>query len=111
MNDLTSSTLRRIEIAERALNDLEEIWLHLSETSEKNADKILRQITDKFQKLLSFPEMGKERNDLLVGLRIFPTGKFMIFYQRVDPGIEIVRVVHGSRDIRQVFDEMIPLEP
>lgn len=111
MNSLISSTLRRIEFAERALSDLEEIWVHFSETSEKTADKILRQITEKFPKLLNFPEMGKERNDLLIGLRSFPTGKFIIFYQRTDLGIEIVRVVHSSRDIQQVFDEMIPLEP
>ena len=106
-----SSTLRRIEIAERALSDLEEIWVHFSETSEKIADKILRQITEKFPKLLSFPEMGKERNDLLIGLRSFPTWKFIIFYQKTDLGIEIVRVVHSSRDIQQVFNEMIPLKP
>ncbi|MCY7345287.1 MAG: type II toxin-antitoxin system RelE/ParE family toxin [Pyrinomonadaceae bacterium] len=111
MNDLVSSTLRRIEIAERALSDLEEIWVHFPETNEKTADKILRQITEKFPKLLNFPEMGKERNDLLVGLRSFPTGKFIIFYQKTDLGIEIVRVFHSSRDIQQVFDEMIPLEP
>ena len=73
MNDLISSTLRRIEIVERALSDLEEIWVHFSETSEKIADKILRQITEKFPKLLNFPEMSKERNDLLIGLRSFPT--------------------------------------
>ena len=111
MNNLISFAPRRIEFAERALSDLEEIWIYFSETSEKTADKILRQITEKFPKLLNFPEMGKERNDLLIGLRSFPTGKFIIFYQRNDSGIEIVRVVHSSRDIQQVFDEMIPLEP
>ncbi len=42
MNNLVSSTLRRIEIAERALSDLKEIWVHFSETSERTADKVLR---------------------------------------------------------------------
>lgn len=111
MSDLTSPTPRRIEIAERALTDLEEIWVYFSETSENTADKVLRQITEKFTKLLNFPEMGKTRNDLLLGLRSFPTGKYIIFYQEADFGIEVVRVIHSSRDIQQVFDEMIPLEP
>ena len=111
MNELNSFAPRRIEFAERALSDLEEIWVYFSETSEKTADKILKQITEKFPKLLNYPEMGRERNDLLIGLRSFPVGKFVIFYQRIEPGIEIVRVVHGSRDISPVFDEMIPLEP
>lgn len=111
MSDLIASEPRRIEFAERALSDLEEIWIYFSETNEKTADKVLRQITEKFPKLLNFPEMGRERNDLLLGLRSFPTGKFVIFYQETDLGIEIVRVVHGSRDVQQIFDEMIPLEP
>lgn len=111
MNDLISSEPCRIDIAERALSDLEEMWVYFSEKGEKTADKVLRQITEKSPKLLNCPEMGRERNDLLIGLRSFPTGKFIIFYQETNFGIEIVRVVHGSRDIPQIFDEMIPLEP
>jgi len=111
MSELISQKPPRIEFAERALSDLEEIWFYFSETSENTADKILKQITAKFPKLLNFPEMGKERNELLIGLRSFPTGKFIIFYQETDFGIEIVRVVHSSRDINQIFDEMIPLAP
>lgn len=111
MNDSISPHSRKIEISERALNDLEEIWFYYSEVSEKAADKILKQITEKFQNVLEFPKIGKERNDLLIGLRSFPTGKYTIFYQETSSGIEIVRVIHGSRDIEQIFDEMIPLEP
>lgn len=111
MSDLISPTSRRIEIAESALNDLEEIWFYFSERSEQTADKVLKQITEKFPKLLNFLEMGKARNDLLIGLRVFPINKYLIFYQSTDFGIEVVRVIHSSRDIQQVFDEMIPLEP
>ena len=111
MSDLISPEPRKIEFSERALNDLEEIWFYFSETSEDTADKVLRQITEKFPKLLEFSQIGKERNDLLIGLRSFPAGKYIIFYQETDSGIEIVRVIHSSRDVRQIFDEMIPLEP
>jgi toxin ParE1/3/4 len=48
------------------------------------------------------------RNDLIVGLRSFPNGKYLIFYQETANGIEIVRVVHSARDIEQLFNEMIP---
>lgn len=111
MSDLIFSESRRIEFTERALSDLEEIWVYFSETSEETADKVLRQITEKFPKLLNFPEMGRERNNLLIGLRSFPISKYVIFYQETDFGIEIVRIVHSSRDVQQIFDEMIPLEP
>ncbi len=101
----------KLEFSGFALADLEEIWWHISAESEENADKVLKQITEKFDKLLEFPKIGKERNDLLLGLRSFPSNKYVIFYQETEVGIEIVRVLHGSRNIEQVFDEMIPLEP
>jgi toxin ParE1/3/4 len=111
MSDLISHEPRKIEFSERALSDLEEIWVYFSETGEETADKVLKQITEKFPKLLKFSQLGKERNDLLIGLRSFPAGKYIIFYRETGSGIEIVRVIHSSRDITQVFDDMIPLEP
>ncbi len=48
---------------------------------------------------------------MLLGLRSMTIGKFITFYQETDFGIEIVRVIHSSRNIEQIFDEMIPLEP
>ncbi len=79
MSDLIPTSPRRIEFSEQALNDLEEIWFYFSEVSETAADKTLKQITEKFPKLRDFPQIGRERNDLLVGLRSFPAGKHIIF--------------------------------
>ena len=81
MSDLDFPPPRKIELSERALSDLEEIWLYFSEVSENAADKVLKQITEKFPKLLKFSQLGRERNDLLIGLRSFPAGKHTIFYQ------------------------------
>ena len=65
MSDSIVPHSRKIEISERALSDLEEIWFYYSEVNENTADKVLKQITEKFQKLLEFPKIGKERNELL----------------------------------------------
>jgi len=111
MSDSLRNTQLKLEFSVRAVDDLEEIWLYVAADSGKNADKLLRQITEKCSKLLGFPKIGKERNDLFVGLRSFPAGNFIIFYQETDSEVEIVRIIHSSRDIRQIFEEMIPLEP
>lgn len=111
MSDLISKNPPRIEISNRALADLEEIWEHYSERGESAAEKVMKQITETFSRMLKFPKIGRERNELLLGLRSFPAGNFVIFYQETNFGIEIVRVARGSRDIRQMFEDMIPLEP
>ncbi len=41
--------------------------------------------------------------ELLPGLLSFPFGRYMIFYLSIPGGIEIVRVLHGARDIERLF--------
>jgi toxin ParE1/3/4 len=47
--------------------------------------------------------MGRERNDIAPGLRSFPVGKYLIFYRLIDEGLEIVRVLHGARNIENLL--------
>jgi len=49
------------------------------------------------------PAMGRVREELLHGLRSFPVGRYVIFYLTVPNGIDIVRVLHGSRDVNAIF--------
>jgi toxin ParE1/3/4 len=50
------------------------------------------------------PEMGTACDDLMQGLRAWPVGKHVIFFRSVRDGIEIVRVVHGARDVSKLFN-------
>ncbi|MCU0238668.1 MAG: type II toxin-antitoxin system RelE/ParE family toxin [Pyrinomonadaceae bacterium] len=109
MSDLIKKTTP--EFSTHALTDLEEIWLYHSEISENSADKILKQLLELCNKLNNFPKIGRERNELVINLKSFPKGKYTIFYQEISLGVEIVRVLHNSRDIEQVFEEMLPLQP
>jgi toxin ParE1/3/4 len=45
--------------------------------------------------------LGRERPDLLPGIRMHSHGSHVVFY-RIDPGeIVIVRVLHASREFKQ----------
>ncbi len=48
------------------------------------------------QKWYNRPELGE-------GIRSFPSGNYVIFYRTVEGGIEIMRVLHGARDIEKIF--------
>jgi toxin ParE1/3/4 len=41
---------------------------------------------------------------LAPGLQSFPFGRYIIFYRPVANAIEIVRVLHGARDIENIFE-------
>ena len=47
------------------------------------------------------------KNPALAGLRVWSIRKFenyLIFYRPVPDGIEVVRVLHGSRDIDTILE-------
>jgi toxin ParE1/3/4 len=51
------------------------------------------------------PALGPARPDVAPQLRYSPVGSYLIFYRQVDAGVEIVRVLHGARNLRAIFQE------
>lgn len=90
-----------------AEEDLEEIWSFVAERDVEAADRLIDEITGRFDHLLAYPEAGRARHDLLVNLRSLPVKRYVIFYQPTDDGVEIFRVLHGSRDVQSEFDSLI----
>ena len=90
-----------------AEEDLEEIWSFVAERDVEAADRLIDEITGRFDHLLAYPEAGRARHELLVNLRSLPVKRYVIFYQPTDDGVEIFRVLHGSRDIQSEFDSLI----
>ena len=95
--------MNRFRISRQAEQDLEDIWLYLGKQNELLADQQIAQILDRFPMLSQFPDMGRKRDDLLTGLRSFPIKPYLIFYTKITDGIEIVRILHQSRDIETQF--------
>ncbi len=83
----------------RAKSDLVEIWDYIADDNEARADAFVDMIDQKLHALASNPGMGRARDELAEGLRSFPVGRYVIFYRPISNGIEIVRVLHGARDI------------
>jgi toxin ParE1/3/4 len=49
--------------------------------------------------LAAFPHSGAPRDDIAAGIRHIVVGEYLTFY-RVDPeAVEILRVLHGRRNI------------
>ena len=99
------STIKFHELSLEADQDLEEIFHYTrKEFSLDQAIKYLQGIDELTYKLVDFPEMGKERPEIKVGLRSMPFGSHVIFYRILTDRIRIVRVLHASRDIQKLKD-------
>jgi toxin ParE1/3/4 len=87
-----------------ARSDLSEIWDYIADDNETRADAFVDIIDQKFQALASYPNMGRSRDELEEGPRSFPVGRQVIFYRVIAEGVEIIRVLHGSRDLNAIFN-------
>ena len=83
----------------RAEEDLIDIWLYIAHDDVRAAERLLDDIEEKFLLLAAQPSLGPARPDIAPGLRYLPVRRYLILYREITGGIEIVRVVHGARDV------------
>ena len=94
--------MRRIRTTPAAREDLSELWRFIAADREGAADKMVRKINSKFDLLASFPGAGTNRSDLGPGIRSFPVRPYLIFFRATADELEVVRVLHGARNISQM---------
>ena len=93
-------------ISDTGQRDIDDIWDFYAEVeSEAVANRIVGRLYSNFQLLAEYPNMARPRSEYLPGARshTVPATPYVVFYHSTDAGIEIVRVVHGRRDIGRLF--------
>ena len=86
-----------------ARRDLNEIWEYIAQENLDAAERLVERIEELCELIATRPQLGRRREELAPGLRSFPAGSYFIFYQPIADGIEVVRVLHASRDIDSLF--------
>jgi toxin ParE1/3/4 len=94
----------QLRISPRASEDLLEIWSYIADDSEANADGFIDKISETMELLARQPGVGRHREELAQGIQSFPVGRYIIFYRVVVGTVEIVRVLHGARDIENILE-------
>lgn len=93
----------QVRFSPLAREDLAEIKRHIARDKPLAAARFIRSVRDRIRQTIgAFPEFGQACEQLAPGLRRFPIGTYVVFY-RVTERVEIVRVLHGARDIEALF--------
>jgi len=93
----------KLVISDEAVADLIDLWTYIAEDSPERADQFVDQIHEKCATLADTPMMGRERSELLPGMRSFPIGRYLIFYRIVEETLQVVRLLSGYRDLDAQF--------
>ena len=86
--------------------DLAEIWEYYAADLQnlEVADRIRDEFFDAFTKLAQTPGIGHLRRDLAAeDIRFWKVRQFLIVYRIRGDRLEIVRVLHGARDVRNIL--------
>ncbi|PAQ03668.1 type II toxin-antitoxin system RelE/ParE family toxin [Mesorhizobium mediterraneum] len=86
-----------------AENDLIEIWFGIATDSPLAADRFLDAIAARILQLASFPESGPKRPDIGAEVRALTIGNYLVLYRLAKQRVEVVRFVHGARDVSALF--------
>ena len=82
---------------------LNDIWLFIASDNPSIADAFIDFIYNKCELLSESPNIGRKRDEILIGLRCLVVKKYIIFYRIKKNSLEIVRILNGYRDIDSLF--------
>jgi toxin ParE1/3/4 len=103
--------MSQAEWAERAKTDLRDIylWIARHENRRSTARRIVREIRHECDEYAgAFAEgsiLGAARPEFGEDVRLFTHQRWVIVFRPITEGIEVLRVLDGSRDISMLFGE------
>ena len=94
----------------KALEDLIDIYVTIGSDSEAAAEHVYAAIEARARSLIEFPRLGPRRIDIAPTARMLVESSYLLLYELrpdTDNGpvslVEIVRVVHGHRELTELF--------
>lgn len=98
--------MSRLLIAPVARADLEEIWAYYAIELQNSgvADRIMDEFFTAFRRIARTPGVGHLRRDLTAEpVRFLRVRNFLIIYRSEKRPLEIVRILHGRRNITAIL--------
>ncbi|NES93780.1 MAG: type II toxin-antitoxin system RelE/ParE family toxin [Desertifilum sp. SIO1I2] len=77
----------QFRLTEPAIRDIEQIADYIArESGVAQADRFLAKLDAKFSKIAQFPNLGRQRSEILPGLRSLPMDRYLILYIPANSG-------------------------
>lgn len=102
--------MRRIRVRAAARADILEIMEYIAADSPRSSRRFPWAIEKLAKRLAEFPELGALYDSVeadFAGLRVFSVPRFrkyLVFYRVEDDVIDIIRVIHGARDLPTILE-------
>ena len=91
-------------ISPTAIRDLEEISDYYAQHNIAAGDCLLNKFSKKCRYLTQLPKIRRSYEHLRSGMRGLQLDHYILFYQLLNDGVEIMRVLRGDRDLEALFE-------
>lgn len=88
---------RRIAVTQ-SREDALDIWAYVARDNPRAATKLLRLFDETLRRLAESPGIGAAQDKYRAGLRSFPIGNYVLFYEAIAEGIRVIRILHAARN-------------
>ncbi len=98
--------MSRYLVTPAARDDLAEIKAFLAARSSTAPERVLRELAAAMERLAEMPGIGHLRADVAdESLRFWSVYSYLIVYRPETSPVQVLRVLHGARNIRAVLDD------
>ncbi len=91
------------QLTTKAEEDLREIGRYIASDNLRAATKLLDAFEQHFVLLVENKHFGRARPDIRPDMRYSVVKNYLVFYRSITDGIEVVRVLHSSRNIQALI--------
>jgi toxin ParE1/3/4 len=95
--------MAKIRRTAEARLDYLQIFIYIGERNLPAAERLIESFDEKLRPIASMPGIGPARPELGAHIRSCPVGDYILLYRQIPDGIELLRAVHGARNLRRLF--------
>jgi antitoxin ParD1/3/4/toxin ParE1/3/4 len=98
----------RFILSAEARADLRDISDYIRQENPLAATRVRQELREAMRRLAQMPGIGHVREDLVdidTALRFWPVYSYVIVYRAETKPLEVVRVLHGARDVQSLLGE------
>ncbi|QSB43675.1 type II toxin-antitoxin system RelE/ParE family toxin [Tsuneonella flava] len=89
-----------------ARDDMREIALYIGQEDPDRAEKFIGDLITRISQVAENPRLYRSRFEWNPGVRITRHGRYYIVFHSNGDAVEILRVIHTSRDIGTILEEL-----
>jgi toxin ParE1/3/4 len=91
--------MKPLVFSEKSLNDLHGILVYIARDKPDAAIRFVERLERQCESLAHFPEIGTQRDDLALQLRVFSYRGYGIYFRNLAEAVRIERVLHASLNV------------